>query len=241
MPDGLTLITPTSDRPAAFALCERWMARQTYRGPLDWIVVDDGAARVVPSRGQQHLRREPASDPRGSFAGNLLAGLTTARDLPHEKILFIEDDDWYAPDYLALMCDWLEGADIAGEARARYYHLPTRRWMLCPNTDRASLCQTGIRRGLLQPLLDHLTAHPSTFVDIHLWKTLAADARQLLWGETLHSVGIKGLPGKQGIGIGHRLGERHRCDTDGSVLKSWMGEDAEIYFAMGRSLAGSLQ
>jgi hypothetical protein len=36
----LTLITCTADRPEAFQLCERWMARQTYRGSIQWIVAD---------------------------------------------------------------------------------------------------------------------------------------------------------------------------------------------------------
>jgi len=33
----ITVITPTGDRPEAFALCERWMSQQTYTGQIQWI------------------------------------------------------------------------------------------------------------------------------------------------------------------------------------------------------------
>ena len=38
----LTLLTATGCRPEAWALCERWMARQTYAGTVRWVIVDDG-------------------------------------------------------------------------------------------------------------------------------------------------------------------------------------------------------
>ena len=38
----LTLLTATGARPEAWAICERLMARQTYAGPVRWIIVDAG-------------------------------------------------------------------------------------------------------------------------------------------------------------------------------------------------------
>lgn len=38
----MTLITPTGVRPKAWSICERLMARQTYDGPVQWVIVDDG-------------------------------------------------------------------------------------------------------------------------------------------------------------------------------------------------------
>lgn len=38
----LTLVTATGARPEAWALCERWMLRQTFAGPVRWVIVDDG-------------------------------------------------------------------------------------------------------------------------------------------------------------------------------------------------------
>ncbi|NOX54094.1 MAG: glycosyltransferase family 2 protein [Planctomycetes bacterium] len=60
--------------------------------------------------------------------GNLLAALQRVR---HDKVVFVEDDDWYAPEYLAQMVRWLDQTDLVGETGARYYHLPTRRHHLC--------------------------------------------------------------------------------------------------------------
>ena len=38
----LTLLTATGARPEAWAICEQLMARQTYAGPVRWVIVDDG-------------------------------------------------------------------------------------------------------------------------------------------------------------------------------------------------------
>lgn len=234
----LTLITPTSDRPAAFRICERWMDRALnhFAGDVQWIVADDGVAPVDCTLGQVHIWRSPAADRRGSFLGNLLTAIRRAR---HEKVLFIEDDDWYAPDYLRTMHSWLDGADIVGEGRARYYNVATRRFHLCSNGGHASLCQTGIRRELVPWMIDHIERFHRVNIDLHLWKTGAKGKRQALRPESTRSAGIKGLPGKAGIGIGHRLGPGNSHDADGTVLRRWIGrEDAEMYLKLS-SIAAS--
>lgn len=226
----LTLITPTSDRPVAFELCERWMQRamEQFDGEVQWIVSDDGNTPVTCSLGQEHIHRQHSGDKRKSFLGNLQAAFENVR---HEKVLFIEDDDWYAADYLTKMSRWLDEADICGEGRARYYHLPTRRYRLCPNSDHASLCQTGIRGELVSWMSKHIAQHRSTFIDVHVWKTGAKECKRSLQPQTTLSVGIKGLPGTGGIGVGHRLDHRSRCDSDGSILRSWISEeDVDRYF-----------
>jgi hypothetical protein len=226
----LTLITPTSDRPAAFHLCERWMRRALDRLcglSVEWIVVDDGRSPAVCTLGQRHVRRAPSPDPALSFRGNLVAALERAHG---EKVLFIEDDDWYAPNYLRQMCAWLDGeAVIAGEARAKYYNVATRRYQQCLNCTHASLCQTGMRAELTPWLLDRLQHTETTFVDLELWHIGAAECPRHLWPSSLHCVGIKGLPGKQGIGIGHRLDDSSGHDPGGHILRRWIGEDAADY------------
>jgi len=225
----LTLITPTSDRPVAFELCERWMRRalERFEGEVQWIVADDGKTPVTCTLGQEHVRRPHAGDKKSSFLGNLHAALEKVR---YEKVLFIEDDDWYSADYLTKMSRWLDDAEICGEGRARYYHLPTRRYRLCPNGDHASLCQTGLRGELIPWMLKHIAQHKSTFIDVHLWKSGARERKRTLQPQTTLSVGMKGLPGTGGIGVGHRLGRRSRCDSDGAVLRSWiLEEDVAAY------------
>jgi glycosyltransferase involved in cell wall biosynthesis len=203
-------------------------AFERFDGEIQWVVSDDGQSPAPCTMGQDHIRNKPAADRKSSFLQNLLAGLKHAR---HDRILFIEDDDWYSPDYLRVMANWLSDAEIAGESRALYYHVPTRRYKVCGNTDHASLCQTGVRGEIAEWMGDHIQKHWRSFIDVHTWKTGARSKRKFLSPKTTLSVGIKGLPGTSGIGMGHRLGGRNHMDWDGSVLQQWTNcEDARTYF-----------
>ncbi|MEX0701166.1 MAG: glycosyltransferase [Planctomycetales bacterium] len=226
----VTLITPTADRPLAFSFCERWMRRAIgrFNEPVQWIVADDGREPALCTLGQTHLLRPPADDPATSFRGNLAAALAAAAG---ERILFIEDDDWYAADHLAQLVADLDEAEIAGQARAKYYHVAARRHHRCRNRRHASLCQTGVRAALVPWLLDVLRDRPTTFVDVALWREGARGVRQKLRPASTTCVGIKGLPGRNGLGMGHRLDRRHAHDPQGEVLRDWIGpEDAAVYF-----------
>jgi len=223
-PPQVTLITPTKDRPVAFSLCERWMSRQSYKGRMQWIVCDDGTEPVQCNLGQEHLKRPHSEDKTESFLGNLLAGLDEARG---QFVLFIEDDDWYAEDYIERMVHALRGVAITGQANARYYCLKSRRYRICGNTGHASLAQTGIRADLIPRLRYSIRRRYSVFVDIHLWKELARQCNKILDPTTTLHVGMKSLPGTGGIGIGHRLGGGNQRDDSGEVLKGWIGSDAQ--------------
>jgi hypothetical protein len=235
--ETVTLITPTSDRPLVFALCERWMRRALCcldNRPVHWIVADDGREPARCTLGQLHLRRSPAADPTASFRGNLRAALEQAAP---GLVLFIEDDDWYAPSYLAAMIAWLSGdVEIAGEAESKYYNVRERRYLDCRNRGHASLCQTGIRGSLVPWLLEYLSAGRNAntpLVDLDLWNIGAQNSVRRLEPNSTLCVGIKGLPGKAGIGIGHRLGRRHEHDPHGTQLARWIGPaDAALYFAL---------
>src|SRR5690606_27643891 len=73
----IALVTPTCDRPQAFALCERWMARQTVPW-TQWIVADGGATPQPVTLGQTVIRR-PSPPGIANFAGNVLAALEVVR------------------------------------------------------------------------------------------------------------------------------------------------------------------
>jgi len=234
--NGLTLITPTSGRPEPFMLCEKWVSRalQHYPGSdFQWIVVDDGITPAQCTLGQQHIRLAPVDNPKESFRRNLLTAL---QNVEHEVILFIEDDDWYAEQYLATMYKWLTGdIKIAGEAMARYYFLPTQRYHYCRNSEHASLCQTGIRSCFIPWLTNYLQKNShSPYIDIALWREAKRRKNYLLSPQSTLCVGLKGLPGKTGIGMGHRLSRSHQHDPEGKVLRQWIGEtDADIYEKFG--------
>lgn len=223
----LTLITPTSDRPQAFALCERWMSRQTYSGPLHWIVVDDGSERTDCTRGQDVIRRPAGEHPHQSFLNNLLAGFRRAESFAAQKVLIIEDDDWYHPGYLQQMSDWLEDADVVGQGRARYYNIQSRRCKEMGNRRHCSLCQTGVTGRVLPWIIQWVeSGHATKVLDMEIWKHALGAFRRMIDtdGSTL-SCGIKGLPGKGGLGYGHRMHRGEPTDHDGRVLRRWIGDE----------------
>ncbi|MEQ9407734.1 MAG: glycosyltransferase family A protein [Fuerstiella sp.] len=221
----LSLITPTGDRPEAFSHCEHWMQRQRYIGPVQWIVVDDGRNPTTCTMGQKYLRERPMS--RHSLCRNLQTAI------PHvqgERILIIEDDDYYGPDYLSVMSALLSRADLVGEFGAKYYYIDRRMWR--HHVDRehhASLCRTGMTRAVL-PLLQSVTTntvHPS--VDLRLWEQW--DGSTLAWrdraGTSRMCVGIKGGPGRSSRG--HRPAATAQADDGLQQLKRWLGPDWVSY------------
>lgn len=236
----VSLITCTADRPAAFACCERWVHRMVETAydqrpelRVEWIVSDGGERRAEFAErrveGQKpsflpvvHLRNRCGGPPACNFRRNLTAGLQAARG---DVVLFIEDDDWYHGRWLLEAIELLAGVEIAGEGRARYYNLQTRRWKVMPNRQHASLCQTAIRRSLVEPLLRTISRTRSTFLDVRLWRDAPSDESTLRLG-SFHSVGLKGFPGRPGIGVGHRM-RGGRVDADGTVLRDWIGKDAD--------------
>lgn len=235
MPDGLTLITPTGGRPEAFGLCCEFIRRQTYIGPLQWLVVDDVRPPTAfpgewmasrPNTTGTNIFPVPSWSPgQNTLARNLLAAIP---EVAYDRILFLEDDDRYPSDHLETMATRLDVAAIVGDSVSRYYHLPSRRYRLFRNQQMASLCQTGMRAELL-PLLKQVCQASPDFIDMRLWR--AAKATKDLQAGPPSCIGIKGLPGRAGIGAGHRPDRSPEWldDKDLSVLRGWIGNDISLY------------
>lgn len=224
----LTLLTATGARPAAWALCERWMAQQDYAGPVRWIIVDDGPEpQPVTFRrdGWQLVLVRPSphwAPGQNTQARNLLKGLAAVG--PEDRLVIIEDDDWYAPDWLTTVAAELEHAELVGEHRARYYNVEQRRGRQLANTGHASLCSTAMRGSALRDFADACRSRPK-FIDLELWRR--PRDRRLFGGHRV--VGIKGLPGRGGIGMGHDPDFKGEADAGGALLRDWIGADAEVY------------
>lgn len=226
MTNALTLITPTGERPEAFALCERWMARQTFQGCVQWLVVDDGSTPTAVTLGQQVLRPVPVWQPgRDTQIRNILAALP---QIKYDKVLFIEDDDWYGHEFLAIMSNRLDDAALVGEVQAHYYHVGHRRFRVFRNHAHSSLGQVGIRGELVELLHSVCSGGRHPLIDIELCHQ-AGDKRFYPWSGTY--LGIKGLPGRPGITSSHRdtQGAAWVPDLDLSVLRQWLGEDVAYY------------
>lgn len=226
----LTLLTMTGCRPTAWAICQRLMAKQTYAGPVHWVVVDDGqeAQPVVFARDGwevEVVRPEPFWAPgQNTQARNILVGLKRVR--AGARLIVIEDDDWYGPEHLATMAPLLEAHELVGECRARYYNLERRVWRQLNNTQHASLCSTGMRGAAIQAF-QRETEQRHTFIDVHLWRNFRG--RKHLYHNPRNVVGLKGLPGRQGIGMGHTPDFAGLRDNSDEVLRNWIGADVELY------------
>jgi len=222
----VTLITPTGCRPSAFALCEKWIARQTFQN-FNWIVVDDGELPTPTTMGQIVVRVEPLWRPGDNTqCRNLRAGIVEC-PFVRDILFFIEDDDWYAPAYLDVMLGALGDNDMIGIGRNAYYHM-RRLYHKHGNTEHASLCATAIHRRVIPHLLAAMDTGKWAF-DMHLWRQPQGLKRKVIFDELV--LGMKGMPGRGGICPAHdaKAWSLWKPDPDLSWLRSYIGDDVNEY------------
>lgn len=229
----LTAITATGDRPEALDLCRFYMGRQTRKADR-WLVVDDGAIAYGDHMEEAtYLRRrhDPDEPAPVSHARNLLHAIAHLPDT--DALVFIEDDDWYDRCYLARMEFALEHAPLVGQQGLYFYHLPTRQALAraYPYAPMAAMAMDVALVPKLVAACDWGIASKSKGIDKALWKALPARKHHLWKPSPLIQVGLKGLPGRAGIGIGHRPDERWDADPELAILNGWIGRDAQHYLA----------
>lgn len=234
----LTLLTATGARATAFAQCAKYMARQDYAGPVRWVIVDDGpSATPLPVARDgwsiEVVRPTPLWTPGDNTQGrNLRIGIEKALDGSDDdlRLVVIEDDDWYAPQWLSAINAALDDADLAGEQSARWYNVAFARYGESDAYKHASLRASGVK-GAGVALLRDVVTRPVKLFDMELWRSAARLPRRLM--PTSLTVGVKAMPGRGGIAAGHdgKIGYR---DEQGAVLRRWFGDDAELYMQMRR-------
>jgi superoxide dismutase len=112
---------------------------------------------------------------------------------------------------------------LLGEVNTIYYNVHHRRYITNPNTIHASLFQTAFRYDAIPALYESLSAK---FIDCVLWQKVAN--KHLFYEHSL-SVGIKGLPGRAGIGAGHSRAMNMKADLNLNYLRALIGDDAQHY------------
>lgn len=237
----ITCITATGDRPICFDLLRKWVNDQKVK-PDQWIIVDDGDNPIPEIIIQslplfsQYIRREPKNnDPNFTLSLNIQEALKYVNG---DKIIFLEDDEYYAPEYIQIISDKLDQYNIVGLSRSRYYHLPSFTYYIHPNIDHASLAQTAFKKSVLS-IFEQLLE--DSFIDLRLWNKFI-DKRFINHKKILHCgefkkesefllfndaafqqylyVGMKGLPGRKGIGNGHS--SKGIFDPNKQMLKNWI-------------------
>lgn len=215
----IACITCTGDRPEMLERSKFYLERSTQHA--EWVVIDDGIVPFNPG-GCTYLRREP--DGPNSLARNLLYGLERTQA---DMYLFWEDDDWYAPTRIATQCAALRRHALHGWRNSIYYNIALRCWHAHMNTRHSSLFETGIREDLKSGIVAMLKASQNPFVDLRIWREYWAHGK--IEKHDRQAIGIKGGPGRLGIGSGHRP-SGYTPDDNYTDLKNIIGEsDANWY------------
>lgn len=232
----VSFITCTGSRPEALELCESYILNQTHKTDAEWIIVDDSskmlpANKIVFQHNRYTLAKKYFRGPRAWEPGLNTQRFNMEEAIKHVKgdyIFFWEDDDLYKPDYIETMLDLLKYADIVGECKSKYFNLSLPGYKEMHNYRHASLCQTAIKRSLL-PLVKTAIDSGEMYFDIHLWNQIH-DSRipYILIAESNMVIGIKGMPGRAGLGVGHN-NKDYLVDPGFVKFGEWCGEYASNY------------
>lgn len=220
----LNLLTCTGSRAEAWFICQQLMAAQTYAGPVRWVIVDDGmrAQHVQfcrPGWDLVVLRPEPFWSGTNTQHRNMLAGLAV---IPRgEPLAFIEDDDYYAPDWLETVVRELAHGDLVGQVPNKYYNVRSGQYHQCTNTRHSSLCSSAIKGLPNYDVFERQCHAGRKLVDIQLWKH--CQNRHTFGGDRV--IGMKAMPGRAGIAGGHDMPGRPLLPD----LRDWIGKDAALY------------
>lgn len=224
---SLIVVTPTGDRPETINLLEKFMDRQTVK-PVRWILIDDGKTPCRQIKRGNIYRRKPGfDDPPHTLVTNMQMAMAFV--MPFDRVVVMEDDDWYAPNYIEEISKHLDEFDIVGQAGSFYYHFPESLIWNMGNTNHASLCQTGFKAAIMQGM-----DYPDNFsLDLALWRL---DVKKKLldkWPPL--AIGMKGLPGRPGQSAGwnvEKYRDKWQSDPNREWLRNQIGDDLKLYERM---------
>lgn len=219
----MIVITPSGGRPEALEFLNGYLKRQTFQD-FEWIILDD----VEPS-GKPPSRCDTYIVPDWIWNGTTTQSKSMTRllkGIKGEKVVICEDDDWYAPNHLELMSNALDEADAVGQVNSIYYNVKTRSHISFVNRGNSGMCQTGVKGEAVDFLRQVCINNPPDLIglDIVFWRTFKG-TKKFIQEQTV--VGIKGLAGRNGLGMGHRLNGNN--DKSGNYLRSILGNDADNY------------
>jgi len=144
-----------------------------------------------------------------------------------DVVVWWEDDDWYAPNYLERMVSaWIEMGkpDIFGLDKTLYYHLISQKYLHISHPGRASAMSTMVTKAIL----DIAWCDDNySYTDIHVWAKLKGKAITI---SEVISVGIKHGVGLTGGG-GHKQdwNKYNGQDVNYEYLERIVGDDVRTY------------
>jgi len=197
------IIPDRNDRPAFLEKCLDMMNKQTIR-PNVLILQNYEAESDKPDITQRYRRGYEMVLP----------------ELNVDVIFFIENDDYYKPDYIETMLSMWElngKPDIFGTAYTVYYHIGLRKYFTFHHPERASMMNTMIKPNLkINWPPDH-----ESFTDMHLWTRPDCfnGSRKTFTPNAILSIGIK-------HGVGLCGGRQHSTGLHRFTISGGMGNEA---------------
>lgn len=147
------IIPDRGDRPDLLANCLRMLKAQTLQPEIIELVNDAPTSESCDITKRYRI------------------GYDRLRNKGLDLIAFIENDDWYSPDYLETMANkWIESGkpDIIGTNYTIYYHIRLFAHFTMNHDTRSSAMSTLLKPDLnFKWCVDH-----EPYTDIHLWHTL---------------------------------------------------------------------
>lgn len=228
----VTLINAPGWRPESLRIFQKYLNQQTYSGVIQWVVIDDQSTPLqlgpLMANIQAEIRKGPTVWQEGLNTQKV--NLTEALKYVKGKYLFFaEEDDFINPKFIETMVWMLDRFVLVGESNSKYFNVAVPGWKQMSNFRHASLSSTGMRIEAL-PHLQAAIAAQGLYIDIELWGNVRrAGLPTLLFSDKQLSVGIKGMPGRAGIGVGHTKTKDYLIDPKGDKLAEWIGADIVNY------------
>jgi len=223
-----TVITPTGDRPIAFNFCKYFMSNQTIK-PSQWIIMDDGfvkgdEAKEIPFA-EYHRRQRIENHKVNTLNKQIHEALKYVK---YDYIFIVEDDDYYASNYFETLLPLFEpDRKLIGNGQSIYYNVSSKKYIFFNNMQHASLCNTAFHSSLIPQIQNICNSNKRTFLDVQIWgipcsKYIRSNSSPYI------SIGIKGMPGRRGIGCGHSpySGNRDTSNVFSTLIRQ---EDMHIY------------
>lgn len=156
------LIPTRNDRQKLEANCLRMIQNQTLKPDIIELVNDE----PLNFNADGYLEPEKKVC---DITWRYRTGYDRLRNKGIDCILLMENDDWYAPDYIEKMVSkWIENGkpDLSGTNYTIYYHLKMRAYFQMNHTRRSSAMSTLIKPDLNFPwCVDH-----EPYTDMWLWE-----------------------------------------------------------------------
>lgn len=206
----IDIITPSGDRPLQFSFCVEWMSKQNFFEPVHWIIVDDSTINnyyetpKMPNNWKiTHIKVERKTLPNHSTqADNILKAID---HIIYDKVIMIEDDDYYHPEWLVICNHYLDYCDIFGKTSVIYYNLKNKTFWNkpYPNNDFNPMVQTAFTRAVI-PNLKKVCSNNINLLDYYLWMSIGQNKKFFLQTNSIeYVVGMKGLSGRGGMTKNH--------------------------------------